>query len=198
MNTTFDHRSSIPVSFGNMSRINPFNQKKNSNAVNKISNKRKCLIPNSTREFGKEINFSSNLTTYTNQETYNARKSFGIPVDKKFHKKISQQVNIKKKRKEVSNSLNKKPSNSNRKYSMNKNSQDKILKEQPSRIQNKNRSQKNILNSSHTISINDDIIMKDENINPNIITSKVYSSISLRHISSQEPCFFSFPDSKPF
>ena len=47
---------------------------------------------------------------------------------------------------------------------------------------NKNRSQKNIFNSSHTININDDIIMKDENINPNINTNivnnnqKIYST----------------------
>ena len=48
-------------------------------------------------------------------------------------------------------------------------------KKQSIKLRNKNKSQKNILTSNHSISINDDIIMKDENINPNII-SKVYST----------------------
>ena len=173
MNTTFDHRSTIPVSFGNMSKINPFNQKNNSNAFNNISNKRKYFIPSSSREFGKEINITSNLTTLNNQETFSNRGSFGIPIDKKNNKKNFQQIAIRKKKKEGANSLHKKPNSSNGKCCIKKNSKDKLKKES-TKVRSKNRSQKNIL-STNTISINDDIIMKDENINPNIIT-KVYSS----------------------
>ena len=180
-NSSFDHRSSIPVSFGNMSKINPFNQRKTINPFNNISSKRKYYVPNSTREFGKEINISSNLTTFNNQETFNNRKSLGIPIDKKIKKenpinkiKNYQQIANRKKKKESSNSLHKKASISNSKICSNKNSKEKLRKES-SKIKNKNRSQKNILPSNRTININDDIIMKDENINPNILT-KIYSS----------------------
>jgi len=173
MNTTFEHRSTIPISFGNMSKINPFNQKKDLNAYKYIPNKRKYFIPNSSREFGKEINITSNLTTLNNQETYNNRRSLGIPIDKKNNKKNFQKIAILKKKKESTISIHKKPVSSNGKCCININSKDKIKKE-PNKIQNKIRSQKNLL-SNNTISTNDDIIMKDENINPNIIT-KVYSS----------------------
>ncbi len=173
MNTTFEHRSTIPISFGNMSKINPFNQKKDLNGYKYIPNKRKYFIPNSSREFGKEINITSNLTTLNNQETYNNRRSLGIPIDKKNNKKNFQKIAILKKKKESTISIHKKPVSSNGKCCININSKDKIKKE-PNKIQNKIRSQKNLL-SNNTISTNDDIIMKDENINPNIIT-KVYSS----------------------
>ena len=181
MNSTFCHRCSIPVSFGNMSKINPFNQHKNSNGYINISGKRKSNVPNTTREFGKEINISSNLTTFNNQENFNSRRSLGIPMDKKMKKdgpnnkaKNYQQIAFKKKKKEGANSLHKKSNSSNVKYCSTKNSKEKQKK--PSiKLRNKNRSQKNILTSNHSISINDDVIMKDENINPNII-SKVYST----------------------
>ncbi len=175
MNTTFDHRGSIPMSLGNMSKINPFNQKRNNTIINNVQNKRKNFIPNSNREFGKEINITSNLTTSNNQETYNNRRSLGIPVDKKNNKKSFHKIVIKKNKKEGANSLIKKQNSSNGKCCSNNNSKNKIKKDS-SKIRNKNRSQKNILNPNHTISINDDIIMKDENINPNVIMAKVYSS----------------------
>jgi cyclin B len=105
----------------------------------------------------------------------------GIPIDKKIKKenpinkiKNYQQIANRKKKKESSNSLHKKASISNSKICSNKNSKEKLRKES-SKIKNKNRSQKNILPSNRTININDDIIMKDENINPNILT-KIYSS----------------------
>ena len=180
-NSSFDHRSSIPISLGNMAKINPFNQRKTLNHYNNISSKRKYYIPNSTREFGKEINISSNLTTFNNQETNNHRKSLGIPIDKKIKKenpfnktKNYQQIANRKRKKESSNSLYKKTSISNSKIVSNKNSKEKMKKDS-FKIKNKNNSQKNILPPNRTISINDDIIMKDENINPNIIT-KIYSS----------------------
>ena len=181
MNTTFDHRCSIPISFGNMSKINPFNQRKNSNVFNKISSRRKINIPSTTREFGKEINISTNLTTFNNQETFNNRRSLGIPIDKKMKKDIqinkiknSQQIAFKKRKKEGTNSFHKKPNSSNGKYCSNKNSREKQNK-QSIKLRNKNQSQKSILTSNHSININDDVIMKDENTNPNIM-AKVYST----------------------
>ena len=180
-NTTFDHKSTIPASFGNMDKINPFNQRKTLNPSHNGSMKRKYNIPNSNREFGKEINISSNLTAFNNQETFNGRKSLGIPIDKKIKKenqsnktKYYHQIANRKRKKESLNSLHKKPNSSNGKICSNKNSKEKTKKE-INNIKNKNRSQKNILPSNRKISINDDIIMKDENTNPNII-NKIYSS----------------------
>ena len=54
--------------------IKPFNQHKNSNRFNNIWGKRKSNEPNSTLEFGKEINISSNLT-FNNQETFKSSSS---------------------------------------------------------------------------------------------------------------------------
>ena len=170
MNTSFEHRN-IPTPFGNIPKIKQISQKRNSIAFKNISNKRKYIIPNSNREFGKEINVSANLTTLNNQETYNNRRSFGIPIDKKNNKKNSQQIVAKKKKKDAINSLHKKPNNSHGKCAVNKNPKDNIKKDS-TKIYSKNRSQRNILGSNRTININDDVIMKDENTNPNIMISK--------------------------
>ena len=178
-NTTFDHRSTIPNSFGNMTKINPFNQPKNICTLKIASSKRKHYLPNSHREFGKEINISSNLTTLNNQESNNNRKSLGIPIDPKMKKDIKikkyQKVSIQKRKKESSNSLLKRQKESNDKVSIgiNRSVKEKVKKD--SKITNKTRSQKNILSNHHSININDDIIMKDENANPNIM-AKIYST----------------------
>ena len=121
MNTTFDHRGSIPMSLGNMSKINPFNQKRNITITNNASNKRKYKIPISNREFGKEINISTNLTTSNNQEITNNRKSLGIPIDKNNNKKNFQKIVIKKNKKESSSSIQKKPKSLNGKCCTNNN-----------------------------------------------------------------------------
>ena len=184
-NSSFDQRRSIPISQGNMTKINPFNQKQNSSIANNASIKRKNCIPNSTRVFGKEINISSNLTTSNNQEIFNNRRSLGIPIDRKSKKEkeiLNQNTKLKnyekivnnKKKKEGINSLHKKPNISNVKSCSNKISREKIKKNN-NKIKNRNISQKNILSSNHIISINDDVIMNDENSNPNII-NKVYSN----------------------
>jgi cyclin B len=175
MNTTFDHRGSIPMSLGNMSKINPFNQKRNITITNNPSNKRKYKIPISNREFGKEINISTNLTTSNNQEINNNRKSLGIPIDKNNNKKNFQKILIKKNKKESSNSIHKKPNSLSGKCCTNNNSKNKA-KKGSNKIHSKNKSQRNILSTNHIISINDDIIMKDENTNPNIIMPKVHST----------------------
>ena len=181
-NTSFEHRSSIPASFGNMAKINPFNQRKSTNPIINISSKRKYNIPNTNREFGKEINFPQNLTTFNNHETFNNRKSVGIPIDRKVKKenvivnklKNYQQNANRKRKKESANSLLIKPNSSFTKFSTNNNSKEK-LKRNSYKFKPKNLSSKNILGSNRTISITNDIIMKDENTNPNIIT-KIYSS----------------------
>ena len=180
-NTTFDHRTTIPVSFGNMAKINPFYQQNNGNYLKNDSSKRKNYIPYSNREFGKEINISSNLTTFNNHESINNRKSIGIPINPKMKKDIQnnkikhyQKISLIKRKKDSSNSLNKKPINSNDKLTTNQIFNERVKKD--NKICNKNRSQKNIFpNHHHTININDDIMMKDENINPNIM-AKIYSS----------------------
>ena len=189
-NTSFDHRSTLPASFGNMSKINPFNQRKSTNQIINVSSKRKYNIPNSNREFGKEINFPQNLTTFNNHETFNNRKSLGIPNDRKIKKeniiinkiKNYQQNPSRKRKKESSNSIHIKPNSSFTKLSSNRNSKEKI-KRNSYRFKPKNLSTKNILTSNRTISITNDIIMKDENENPNIMT-KIYSSNKINTINS--------------
>ena len=143
-NITFDHRSTIPNSFGNMTKINPFNQPKNISTLKIASSKRKHYVPNSQREFGKEINISSNLTTLNNQESVNNRKSIAIPIDPKIKKdnkiKKYQKVSIQKRKKESSNSLVKRQKDSNDKIGINKSFKEKVKKD--NKITNKTRSQK--------------------------------------------------------
>ena len=199
-NAAFNHRRSIPISNGNMTKINPFKHQKNYIQYNNISGQRKYYIPSTTREFGKEINISNNLTTYNNQDTFNDRRSLRIPVCQK-QKKSSQNIKIKnieplgvrKKKKEGINSFQKKKNNSFVKCCCsNRNSKEKS-KRGLAASKNKNRSQKNIFNSSHTININDDIVMKDENINPNINTNivnnnqKIYSTKTKQPQEPEEP-----------
>ena len=183
-NAAFNYRKSIPISLGNMAKINPFNSKKNYIIYNNVSSKRKYYIPTSTREFGKEINISSNLTTFSNQDTYNGRRSVHLPIGQKPKKELQnikiknyEQQMMRKRKKEGMNSLQKKTNNSFSKcYCSNKISFEKIKRGLGSK--NKNISQKNIL-SSNTININDDVIMKDENFNPNIINNiktKIHST----------------------
>ena len=152
-----------------------------------ISFKKKFLIPNSTREFGKEINVSSNLTTLPNQNVFNPRKSFCVPIEQKIKnlkkekeelnnklKNYKQIVEIRKKKKEMSNSFPHKPASSNGKINMNKSSREQF-KKGINKIKIKNQSQKNILgdnnknNMTLNMTITDDIVMVDENTNPNIV-----------------------------
>jgi cyclin B len=161
-----------------MTKINPFNHKKNNIIYNNVSGKRKYYIPSSTREFGKEINISSNLTTYSNQETYNGRRSVHLPAGQKPKKELQnikiknyEQLALRKKKKDGVNSFQKKKNNSFVQcYCSNRASREKI-KRGLNGSKSKNISQKNIFGTNHTISINDDVIMKDENFNPNITNS---------------------------
>ena len=192
-NISFDNRYNIPISKGNISKINQFNQNKNSLLKIKVSSKRKSCIRNTSRHFGKEINVSSNLTTLNNQETSNCRKSLGIPINKKIKKekdflnpgnktKNNEKNAILKNKKEGTNSFQKKSNCSFFKCCSNKDSKNKT-KRNSYKNQNKNILQKNILSSNHTISILDDVIMKDENTNPNVIkkifTKKLNSSFNI-------------------
>ena len=172
-NSMCNNKSSCINTFVNFPKVNVFYPRKTTKASNNISSKRKYLIPNSNREFGKEINISSNLTTSNNQEIFNSRKTIGIPIEQKIKnlKKEKEQLNnklknyqeivaIRKKKKEIANSL---PGSS-------KSSRCQIKKE--IKLKNKNRSQKNIFVPNKAININEDVIMVDENTNPNIIINK--------------------------
>ena len=196
-NAAFNYRRSIPINYGNMTKINPFNAKKNNVIYNNISSKRKYYIPTSTREFGKEINISSNLTTFNNQEINNGRKSINFPMGSK-NKKESQNIKIKnyeqlairKKKKEGINSLQKKKNSTFVKCFCS----NRVSREKTKRVfvnsKSKNVSQKNILATNHTININDDVMMNDENFNPNInhvktkihSTKRTNSNININHI----------------
>ena len=198
-NAAFNYRRSIPISYGNMTKINPFNHKKNNIIYNNVSGKRKYYIPSSTREFGKEINISSNLTTYSNQETYNGRRSVHLPAGQKPKKELQnikiknyEQLALRKKKKDGVNSFQKKKNNSFVQcYCSNHASREKI-KRGLNGSKSKNISQKNIFGTNHTISINDDVIMKDENFNPNITnrikpkmnsTKRAVSNININRIN---------------
>ena len=97
-NSTYTTRNSLNSTFCQLSKINPFNSRKTTNGQNIVSFKKKFLIPNSTREFGKEINVSSNLTTLPNQNIFNPRKSICIPIEQKIK-------NLKKEKEELNNKL---------------------------------------------------------------------------------------------
>ena len=97
-NSMYSNRSSFNNTFVNFTKINTFDPRKTTKVSNNISSKRKYLIPNSNREFGKEINISSNLTTTNNQEGFNGRKTIGIPIEQKIK-------NLKKEKEELNNKL---------------------------------------------------------------------------------------------
>ena len=135
-NSTYTTRNSLNSTFCQLSKINPFNSRKTTNGQNIVSFKKKFLIPNSTREFGKEINVSSNLTTLPNQNIFNPRKSIYIPIEQKIKnlkkekeelnnklKNYKQIVEIRKKKKEMNSSFNK-PKSSNGKINKAKNSRE--------------------------------------------------------------------------
>ena len=181
-NSMYSNRNSLNSTFCHLSKINPFNARKTTNGQNVISIKKKFLIPNSTREFGKEINVSSNLTTLPNQNAFNPRKSLAIPIEQKIKnlkkekeelnnklKNYKQIVEIRKKKKEMNSSFNK-PKSSNGKINKAKNSREQF-KKGINKIKFKNQSQKNILGESNknNMTMNDDIVMVDENANPNIV-----------------------------
>ena len=172
-----DHHSTIPISIENMVKINPYNQPKNPNVIKNVYSKRKNNIPTSNREFGKEINNTSNLTVINNQDNFNNRRSLRIPNDKKMKKdnpfKNDQQIAVRKRKKQNSISFHKKSNSSSCNMSINKNEKEKEKeKKEKKKLKNKNKSQRNIFGQHNIISINDDIVMKDENINPNIITKE--------------------------
>ena len=97
-NSMYSNRSRFNNTLANFTKLNPFDPRKTTKYSINISSKRKYLIPNSTREFGKEINISSNLTTNNNQEIFNRRKTISIPIEQKLK-------NLKKEKEELNNKL---------------------------------------------------------------------------------------------
>ncbi len=197
----YSNRNSLNSTFCHLSKINPFNARKTTNGQNIIAFKKKFLIPNSNREFGKEINVSSNLTVSTNQNVFNPRKSFGIPIDQKIKnikkekeelnnklKNYKQIVEIRKKKKELNNSISYKPNSSNGKIDMNITSRDGF-KKGINKI--KHQSQKNILGekNKHNMTINmtiaDDVVMIDENTNPNTVIDNDNTVYENKNISKK-------------
>ena len=89
-------------------------------------------------------------------------------------KNYKQIVEIRKRKKEMSNSLPHKPNSSTGKINSNITSRDQFRKG-IHKFKIKNQSQKNILgdnnknNMTINMTINDDVIMADENTNPNIV-----------------------------
>ena len=176
-NTTISYRNSS-ICYGNITKINPYkgrNRNYNNNLKN-ISLKNNHYMHNSTREFGKEIKIS-NLTTYNNIGELNKRKIFKFPNNQNIKKE--NQINKTQifSKKDNKNSVNNKPKNSNRKISMKKYSNEKMKKANNNIIRNRNISQKkNIFQNNSTISVNENIVIKDENKNPNI-RRKFFSTI---------------------
>ena len=188
MNTQIvDHRRSIPISYGNMAKINPFNKKKDLNIVNEVPLKRKVYIPTSSREFGKEINIPSVLTTHNNQEVFNSRKSYWIPIDRKTKKetqnskkKNNESIISKKTIKQNFNSLHKKTTVTSVRYYSSKQTKEKSKK--ISKSKHKALSKRSIFQPYHNLTINEDVVMKDENVNPNSITKRYNNSLTLHNI----------------
>ena len=192
-NSMYSNRNSLNSTFCQLSKINPFNSRKTTNGQNMISFKKKFLIPNSTREFGKEINVSSNLTTLPNQNAFKNLKKEKEELNNKL-KNYKQIVEIRKKKKELSNSFPHKPASSNGKISMNKSSREQF-KKGINKIKIKNQSQKNILgdnnknNMTLNMTITDDIVMVDENTNPNVVINNdntVYENKNKNKIKENE------------
>ena len=179
-NSMCSNRSSFTNTFSNFTKINNFNPRKTTKESNNFASKRKYFIPNSNREFGKEINISSNLTTINNPEPFNPRKTIGIPIEQKIKnlkkekeelnnklKNYQQIVAIRRKKKELSSSL----------CRSNQSSRGQVKKE--IKIKNKNQSQKNIFNPSKAMNMSEDVIMVDENTNPNVIINKTQTNINI-------------------
>ena len=178
-NSMCSNRSSFTNTFSNFTKINPFNPRKTTRETY-IDSKKKYFIPNSNREFGKEINISSNLTTINNPEEFNGRKTIGIPIEQKIKnlkkekevlnnklKNYQQIVAIRKKKKELSSSF----------CHSNQSSREQIKKD--IKTKNKNQSQKNIFNPRKAINISEDVVMIDENTNPNILMNKTQTNINI-------------------
>ena len=167
-NSMLEYRSSITSNMGGVkiTRIHP------KNIHNNVSSRRKFFIPNSSREFGKEINMQNNLTVCNNQENF-TKRSLNIPIEQKNQnkKKEKQELSsklknlamLKKKKKGISNSL---PHKQNSVSSTNNSSK---TKNNPKKLNNKNFSQKNIFKENKNININEDVIMTDNNA-VNLIT----------------------------
>ena len=188
----FDTHINIPISYNNMAKINPFNHKKVLNINNNIPLKPRFQIPSTTREFGREINYISNLTTHNNQEVFNSHKSLCFPIDKSKKDNHSSKIKddqplvVKKRKKETFSSLYNRKTLSNLRYYSNKNLREKIHNNNKSKakpIQNKN-----IFNSNINIANNEDVVMHDENNNPNILptTNRLISIDNIKNNNNDD------------
>ena len=182
----YSNRTCYINTLNNFIQINPYDNRKSTKITNNILSKKQNVIQNTNREFGKEINNSSNLMTSNNQENLNNKKTLGVPIEQKIknlkkekeelnHKlKNYQQIAIRKKKKDVSNSL---PRSNNDSHS---NQSCVIQTKKDIKIKNKVQSQKNIFNLKKPIKeikITESNIISDENTNPNILINKTHENI---------------------
>ena len=74
-NSVIENQKSV-YSYQVFNKINPIYKKITSGASNNMPMKRKYKIPISSREFGKEIVLTNNLTVYNNQDVIKSKKTF--------------------------------------------------------------------------------------------------------------------------
>ena len=185
INSLNTNRNSLQKTNANFTKMIPSYTRKSMKGINKVSSKISNFIPNTTREFGKEINLQNNLTTFDNQEQKNIKKSTGVPLpqkNKNLKKEKDEQINkiknnkqlvpYQKNRKSLVNSLSHKTSIATGKCLSNGGIRNR--KKEANKLNIKNQSTQNIFHNDK-INLNEDIVMKDENTNPNIVNNKTTS-----------------------
>ena len=81
MNNSVIEKQKSVYTYQAFNKINPIYKKITTGVSNNIPIKRKYKIPISSREFGKEIVLTNNLTVYNNQEVIKSKKTFDIKND---------------------------------------------------------------------------------------------------------------------
>ena len=179
----YSNRTCYINTLNNYIQINPFDVRKSTKITNNILSKKQ----NGNREFGKEINNESNLTTTNNQEIINNKKTTGVRIEQKIKnlKKDKEELNqrlkhyqqnaLRKRKKDISTSL---PHSNNKSHT---NQSCIIHPKKDNKKKNNVQSQKNIFNPKNTIKeikIAESNIISDENTNPNIIINKTHENIN--------------------
>ena len=153
-------------------RFNPMHQKIHSGVTNNVDTRKKYKLPITTREFGKEIILTNNLTVLNNNEMIKTKRTFDLK-NLNFHKeKVIHHIPLKSFERNII--LNQKKSI---RYPKDNNikKQNEIDKENNGNLMNmnKNNSKDIIIDDENEPTINnddeDDIEMKDETENKNTI-----------------------------
>ena len=153
-------------------RFNPMHQKIHSGVTNNVATRKKYKLPITTREFGKEIILTNNLTVLNNNEMIKTKRTFDLK-NLNFHKeKVIHHIPLKNFERNII--LNQKKSI---RYPKDNNikKQNVIDKENNGNLMNmnKNNSKDFMIDDENEPTINnddeEDIEMKDETENKNII-----------------------------